>query len=159
MAPNSRGSLVPPNPPGSRAALARAYASTHYQITLPGQTLVLHIGQREPRLEAFLQTQGVDRASLLTAWNPRSHPLPERENRKHHARLARELEHGGWSCWPTVHRDPNGHWPDEPGYCVLGMGTSELDAWLVGFDQNAAVVIEPPSVPHLVWHPALRTTD
>ncbi len=159
MAPNSRGDGTPIDTPETKAALTRAYAATHYRIEAPGQTLFLRIGQRDPRLEAALQAQGVSRASLLTAWNPRSHLVPEPENRARQARLERDLAQAGWHCWPTVHRDPAGHWPDEPGYCVLGMGASELDAWLVGFDQNAAVVVEPPSVPQLVWHPALRTTD
>ncbi len=157
MAPNSRGDGTPIDNPETRAALSRAYTATHYCIEAPGQTLLLRIGQRDPRLEAAVQAQGVKQASLLTAWNPRSDPLPEPENRARQARLERELAQAGWRCWPTVHRDPAGRWPDEPGCCVLGMGAAELDTWMVGFDQNAAVVIEPPGTPRLVWHPALRS--
>ncbi|WP_017925828.1 DUF3293 domain-containing protein [Thioalkalivibrio sp. HL-Eb18] len=156
MTPNSRGNGTPSNAPGANSELARAYSATHYRIELPGQAFVLRIGERDPGLETCLQTEGWSQASLLTAWNPRSRIVPEQENRERHARIARELEQAGWSCWPTLHRDPTGYWPDEPGYCVLGMGAADLDPWLVAFDQNAAVLIQPPSAPRLIWHPGER---
>lgn len=150
MTANSRGHDRPDT------ALARAYAATHYHVALPHQTLILRIGQHEARFEAYLRERGIPQASLLTAWNPRSRIVPERENHELQTRLVRELEHGGWACWPTVHRDPAGRWPDEPGYCVAGMGAAELDSWLRDFDQNAAVLIQPPAAPRLVWHPEER---
>ena len=134
----------------------RAYRAARYRVATPDGGHVLMIGRPAPAFAGWLGTGGFRSATVLTACNPGSRPLPDAENTRRRQELETAVAAQGLSAWPAVNQDPSGQWPDEPGLCIADLPASLLDAWLERFGQNAAVVYEPPAAPRLVWHPALR---
>jgi len=71
---------------------------------------------------------------VITAWNPHSQPLHDKENRLREEALESELRR--FELWPAVGLDPNSEHREE-GVAVFGL--SEIDAINLGarYDQNA----------------------
>ena len=62
--------------------LRRLYLDTRYRIAFGRQELTLKIGEVSPELDDILGQWSVERAAIVTAWNPRSQWLPRDENLK-----------------------------------------------------------------------------
>lgn len=134
----------------------RAYRAARYRVEAPDGVHVLMIGRAAPGFARCLKATGFRSATVLTACNPGSRPLPQAENARRQQELEAAVAARGLSAWPALNQDPSGQWPDEPGLCIGDLPARLLDAWLERFGQNAAVVYQPPAVPRLAWHPALR---
>lgn len=78
--------------------------------------------------------------AFLTAWNPRSEPRTEAENRAKQLELETLLRSEGIRCIPGLGYDPLQEWADEE--CILALGLHREQALEVGrmFGQNAVLV-------------------
>lgn len=138
------------------AELEAAYRSATYCLDTEEGRFVLSIERPTPALAAWMQRTRLHRLVLLTACNPGSRSLDTNVNAQRHRELLRVVDELNLRAWPAVSRDPQGHWPDEPGLGIAEFEDARLDLWLNRFEQNAAVGIEPPDPPRLIWHPSLR---
>lgn len=125
---------------GSDARLAAAYRAARYRVDAPGRELVLRVGRRSRRLDALLAARGAERFAWLTAVNPGSRRLGERENARRLARLDAEIARRGWRALPGTSLDPRGLWPDEPSRLVLDVDAETARELARQFGQNALLV-------------------
>lgn len=121
--------------------LLTAYEKSLY-VVRTNPSILLRIGQKSAELAQLLEQHEADSAALITSDNPRSEPRDAEENAFHRDRLQQEVIHTQLPFLCTVSIDPTGQWPDEHGFLVLDLSTSELQRLLALFDQWAAVWIE-----------------
>ncbi|WP_017940593.1 MULTISPECIES: DUF3293 domain-containing protein [unclassified Thioalkalivibrio] len=141
-----------PTPP---AELEPAYRAADYCLETGDGFHVLHIDRPAEQTVAWMTARGAQRLVLFTACNPGSRPLTEEGNRRRQQRLERAVTEQGLRAWPARNRDPKGQWPDEPGLAIADLPDDLLARWLEAFGQNAAVLLEPPAPPRLVWRAGL----
>jgi hypothetical protein len=101
--------------------LLAAYRRAIYRVHLPAGDLDLRAGECSPELDRRLAARGERRWAWLTAVNPRSERLPEAENRRRQEELGTALAARGWTVLDGTAIDPDGSWPDEPSFFVLGI--------------------------------------
>jgi hypothetical protein len=117
-----------------------AYRRAVYRVDAPAGSFDLRIGERSERLDALLVEHGVRVWGLVTAVNPGSVRRTDEDNRARTARLCARIEELGRRWLPTRGLDPDGAWPDEPGFLVLGADARETVALGRAFEQAAVVV-------------------
>lgn len=108
-----------------------AYRRTAYEAA----GAVARIGARSAGIDALLRRHGARHAAFLTAWNPRSRPMPRGWNERMQHRLrqvlgARVLAEGEWRArgWAERH--------------LLARGDPRWIAWVARrFRQHAIVVV------------------
>lgn len=130
--------------------LIRCYRGSEYRVDAGDDTLVLHIDQYSADLAALLQARGVDCAVFVTAANPHSEVTSDQDNATAQARLAGELEAGGWSWLPALGIDPHGSHPGEDSMLVLGIDAAAGVALGRRYRQNAILSIAADAIPRLV---------
>jgi len=133
--------------PGSD--LIAAYREAEYFV-LADPPFVLRVGSLSEELDRLMQRHGVDCAAYVTAWNPRSVPLPHDENRAAQEQLESGLRAAGHVLIPGEGRDPAGHWPGESS--VLALGLSRRGAVDIGraYRQHAVLWIRRGAAVELV---------
>jgi hypothetical protein len=134
-------------------ALASAYRRTRYRVLLPAGPLELVIGQASADADRRLRVEAACKHcwSLLTACNPRSQRLSVADNRARQAALQRLLVERGAGHYPSLHRDPLGHWPDEDGFLLLDPEAGLSEQLGRHFEQNAVVRGRLGEPPQLLW--------
>jgi hypothetical protein len=139
-----------------RARLERIYRRARYRVELAGGAIELGIGERSPALDRHLEAVGASSWAVVTACNPGSVPLDEEENRRRTAELARRLSDAGWSTRPAAGLDPDGRWPDEPGFLVEDAPGGALRALAGELGQAAIVAGRRGGPAELIWIAARR---
>ena len=139
--------------PERRAALDRAYRAALYQVQLPGAVLTLRIGPPDGAAEARLvAAAGCRRGwALVTPCNPWSEPLDDAENLRLYNALKDELAALSQPWLPSLHRDPAGVWPDEPGCLLLDPPPGLAVELGRRYRQNAVVTAELGQTSRLIW--------
>ncbi len=137
--------LAPPD-----ESLLAAWRKSEYQVETDQVTLVLHIDEHSPDLEALMQVATVDCAAYITADNPFSSVVSDADNAAARQRLQARLNAEGWRCLPGLGIDPTGDHPGEHSLLVLGISLD--DAIKVGreFDQRAILTIAADAIPRLL---------
>ncbi|MCX9157324.1 DUF3293 domain-containing protein [Niveibacterium sp. 24ML] len=130
------------------AALIAAYRATRY-IVQTEAPLTLRINQPETALAALLGSHAVAEAAIVSAANPGSQPLPDRENAARHRALQAAVAQLRLAALPTRHVADAGDWPDESGLLVLGANLEAASALGRRFGQNAIVSIAADNTPRL----------
>lgn len=135
----------------SVADLDALYRRALYRVDAPGGAIDLRIGERSPALDRLLARHGVTTWGFVTAVNPRSVALAETENRARTDALARRLAATGWTVIAGQGLDPEGRWPAEPSFLVLGAELAALVRLAAELDQAAIVGGEAGGAPRLIW--------
>jgi Protein of unknown function (DUF3293) len=130
-------------------ALLAAYRSTDFIVFDRDEEWALNVGVASPRVDALLDRHGATRATIVTAFNPRSRVLAPEANAARHRSLVRLLEDRGLSFLYGEGRDPSGRWIAETECIVFGISLAEGLEIARRFDQNAVVFIERGSAPRL----------
>jgi Protein of unknown function (DUF3293) len=130
--------------------LLAAYRVTDYEVhaAIP---FALHVDRHSPELDTLLAARAADCAAFITAWNPRSLPRPEVENRAAQNRLEAELQRDGFECVTGFGRDPLDRWPGEPSVLVLGLPRQQAIECGRRYGQNAVLCVERGRPVELVW--------
>ena len=133
-----------PLPPDQH--LAVAYRRADYRVN----GLLLKIGHPHPDFDRYLAELGHTDFVILTAYNPRSTPLPQPVNAARHRTLLLLVNHLDLDHVPASGSDPGGDWPTEHGLCLfvdaaLGIHLGNFYA------QHAIVVGSLGTLPRLVW--------
>jgi len=136
-----------------RDLLDALYRRTRYVALLDAAPLDLWIGRADPAADERLRREaGCLRAwALVTPCNPRSRSLSDADNAARHDAMHAELVAMGQRFVPAVGRDPDGRWPDEPGFLLVDpperLAVELAERW----DQNAIVTGRPGEAPTLLW--------
>ncbi|MTB51490.1 DUF3293 domain-containing protein [Lewinella sp. W8] len=111
----------------------------------------LKIGHPAPKLDAWLRAHGHSHYAFITPCNPRSQVISDEKNTERLNELRDLLNMFRLDFLPATGRDPQGEWPDEPGFLVFDIPLSVLHDVARGYEQNAVVEGRLRGVPLLVW--------
>lgn len=131
-------------------ALLAAYLATDFRVRLPqGGFASLRIGAPPP--SAILQLTHGAPWGVITAWNPRSQPMPRAWNRRAQRPLLAELRQHPQMCaiHAAVGVGANG-WR-ESSLLVIGPGEATLRALCARYGQHAFVAAEGEAAARLCW--------
>ena len=148
----SRGPLITHSTASSRVAptLIAAYRATHYCVNGVSPPFLLRIDEGNPDLAACHLARAVDCSAFLTAWNPGSRPMPDRDNELAQQRLRGTLEQRGYGLLEGLGVDPTGQWAGEESFLVLGIGREAACELGREFRQHGIVWSGADAVPHLL---------
>lgn len=130
-------------------ALLAAYRSTDFIVFGRDEEWALNVGVASPRVDALLDRHGATRATIVTAFNPRSRVLAPDANAARHRSLVRLLEERGLPFLYGEGRDPSGEWVAETECIVFGISLAEGLEIARRFEQNAVIFIERGKAPRL----------
>lgn len=119
--------------------LERAYRNTTYIVDVPDGAMAIRIGERCPRLDALLAKHGTSCWALVTAWNPRSEQLSNKNNELRNKSLCAELRQRGYAALKGRGQADAGDWPPEESLLVLGMVAADAVALGARYGQHAVV--------------------
>lgn len=103
-----------------------AYVAAVYEVEIDGRWIAA---------SALPHADAATPAALISACNPYSQVLPERENAQRHLRLQREIEAGAYHWWPARGRSIDASWV-EPGFLVQAP-LARIDIWARDYGQHA----------------------
>lgn len=127
----------------------RAYLETDYRVSAPAP-FILRVGTPCAPLAQLYRQHHTNCGAFVTACNPHSRIVDNHENAARQAELADELARRGLAFFGGVGQHPDGGWPAEPGFLVLGLALAEAKELGGRHDQNAVVWCGPDAVPQLV---------
>jgi hypothetical protein len=144
--------------------LRDAYRRTEYWVGIPPDTLCLRIGEFAMSLPGWMQTRFPEIGFLpgtpwayLTAWNPGSKLLSEKENRLSQAELESRLCVECSGLIRGIARDPLKQWPDEEGILAVELASVRALEWGRVFGQNAIVAGRGAGKVELLFCPTGRS--
>ncbi len=119
-------------------ALLAAYRATDYEVA--ELNCVLRVGEACPTLDARCQREVSPTAAFVTASNPRSVMLSDRENERRNLALRDRLQALGLTAvYGGVGRGRDGKWPPEKSVLILGISRPVADELATEFEQAAYV--------------------
>jgi len=127
--------------------LIKAYIAVDFQVNTD-PTFILKIGRYSRELSELYKQYNCKVSSYITAWNPLGKTLSSSENKRLNNALKDSISEK-YKFIEGVGRDPDGKWPGEESFLVLGINRE--DAMQLGkeFDQNA-IVFNEDRVPELI---------
>lgn len=119
--------------------LERAYRNTRYIVDAPGGAIVLRIGEGSAALDALLAERGARCWAFVTASNPQSVKINNKNNSLRNHALRSELRRAAYVLFTGRGQADAGNRPAEESFLVLGI--TEADALRLGarHGQNAVV--------------------
>ena len=119
--------------------LEKHYLATTYSVYI--ETVKYNINIEKPLPKFIEQLVHKEKAAaILTAWNPRSQPLPLSENQSRNNQLSSKLE--DQTLYKCMGQGDDITWFAEESFCIIGINKSEVDKLAVEFEQYAYVWIE-----------------
>ena len=126
--------------------LYKEYVRTSYEAELGGETISLRIGEESPDV-GVIQS---NRWAFITACNPRSRKVSDRENADRMAELESVLSERGHKYYDGAGVPARDAWEPEPSFLVIGISDSEAAELGAKFDQNAIVFADSKGIPKLL---------
>lgn len=130
-------------------ATVKAYLETDYCVAAP-EPFVLRVDTASVPLAQLYRQHLTNCCAFITACNPYSRIVGDKENAERQAELAQELTRIGLTFFDSVGRHPAGGWPEESSYLVLGLSLADAKHLGEKYRQNAIVWCGPDAVPELV---------
>lgn len=137
-----------------RGRLEAAYRLTEYRVPVRDQCeLALRVDVPDASADRQLREYcGVRRRwAILTPCNPGSRILDEAANAQRLRQCAAALERRGLRHCPARNHDPQGLWPDEPGFLICDPPPHAAEDLGREFGQNAILAGTLGEAPRLVW--------
>lgn len=127
--------------------LIQAYIATDFQVNTD-PTFILKIGDYSAELSEVYKQHNCKVSAYITAWNPLGKTLSNLENKSLNNALKDSIS-DKYKLIEGVGLDPDGKWPGEESFLVLGINRE--DAMQLGrkFKQNA-IVFNEDKVPELI---------
>lgn len=123
-------------------ALLDAYHTTRYVAYDGDRAIACLVGTPQPAMAALLARHGAAGGVFITAWNPRSEPLPRAANAAAQRRLAAEIAARGLVALPHRGFGADPAWEPEEGLLVLGLGEADALALAEAHGQNAIALAD-----------------
>lgn len=129
--------------------LISAYEATYFHVQAPSP-FILKVGYKSSELEALFDLTGCKTAAFITAFNPFSETLSEKENQARNNQLEADLNRLNLKYINGFGQDPHCKWPGEDSYLVLDLDLEYAKFLAIKFEQNAIVWCSSSAVPELV---------
>ena len=134
---------------GISPKLLAAYKAARY-VVYADQEPVFSIGEHCPELDELLEAENSRCAAFITAFNPHGLPAHADTNWGSTARLMEYFDGLAYEVYIGESNDPEGEWPYEPSFLVVGIPRAEAEALGRRFGQLAIVYAEKGRAPELV---------
>ncbi len=136
-----------------RKKLDAVYRKAEYHVEVGERRLVFQIGQyRAATEQLLLATLPVAREWwILTPCNPRSQEATQEMNSFYYHELRDALAERASVWLPAINHDPQGSWPDEPGFAFADADPLWVNDLSLRFRQNAYVSAKRGEALRLVW--------
>lgn len=157
-------SAITPEPPFSTRVdlLKSTFEQAVYEVyrgTEPGQdselAISLRVGRRADDCTQWLIEHGARSAVVLSAWHADGRRTDLQSNLQAQAALKARILMRPYRWLPARCVSEDLTWADD-AFCVFDASTSDIDTWLIDFQQATALVIQQGTPPQLVLHPAYR---
>jgi len=132
-------------------ALHDAYLKTVYRVVDTDEPFDICVGHRCVELDRLLKANGLRDWAFVTAANPRSRRLPDRENATRNAELKRSLQQAGWRTMDGVGLPRGPEWPPEHSILILGIDRDAAVRLALRWEQNAIVCGTIGKPAELLW--------
>ncbi len=120
--------------------LLAAYLATQYWVGWPGEIgSFVRIGETDSPFIHFLLQENIENFAIITASNPFSQLLGEKENEARNAALNENLVACTTLLFPARNISPDGAWPVEHGFCAAGIPEEMAMGLGKKYGQNAVV--------------------
>lgn len=129
--------------------LKTAYQQAIYRIFAP--PINWKIGTIEPDIDKLLRANGAKKAIFLTASNPYSKLCSIQENKEANETLLAWIKENSYTFFEGQGEDPQGVWPPEQSFLIIGIDAKEAIALGQDWHQNAVVFIEASKPSILLW--------
>jgi len=116
-------------------SLVSSYKETTYSV--PELDINIRFDEENKKLHQFLENSSKSSWVFITAWNPKSKLLSEKENYKRNRSLKKDLRH--WKFYNGIGIPDENEWSPEKSFFVLGISKSEADRLAKKYGQNAYV--------------------
>lgn len=126
-----------------------AYLETHYYV-LGSLPFTLLIGEQNAELASIYKSTNTHCSAFITACNPFSEQLTDAENQERQSQLSKELDKRSLKYIDGKGQHPNGEWPAEVSFLVLGLSLEAAKKLAVQFEQNAIVWCDVDAIPQLI---------
>ena len=128
--------------------LEQHYLDTIYSVFIDNNQYDINIGQPLPKfIEQLVHKEKT--AAILTAWNPRSQPLPLSENNSRNNKLSSKLY--DYTIFKAIGQGNDSSWNSEESFFILGIKRTEVDKLAIEFEQYANVWIEKDKQASLIF--------
>jgi hypothetical protein len=131
--------------------LRQAYLDTVYRVCSEPQPIDIRIGEANPSLDQLLEIIKAHQWAFVTASNPRSQALSDRDNARRNAELKSSLEKAGWRTIDGVGLPSGTGWQPEQTLFIVGIEREAAMALARRWEQNAIVCGTLGAPPELVW--------
>jgi hypothetical protein len=132
-------------------SLHDAYIQTIYRVIGTTQPVDIRIGYCSAALDQILQHNGVSEWAFVTASNPRSRRLPDRDNARRNAEMNQFLQQAGWRTLAAIGVPCNSRWQPEDSVLILGIDRDAATKLALRWEQNAFVHGKIGQPAELVW--------
>ena len=132
-------------------ALCDAYLQTIYRVVGTAQPVDIRIGHCSAALDELLKECGVREWAFVTASNPRSRRLPDRDNARRNAEMKQSLQQAGWCALEGMGVPCDGQWQPEASVLILGIDRDAAMKLALRWEQNAFVRGEIGQPAELLW--------
>jgi hypothetical protein len=127
-----------------------AYLATDYRVGSGSEAFVLRIGQRSSDLARHYDETALQGALFITAFNPLGLRQDDDANAAAHELLETRLRNMSSVVIEGSGSDPDGDWPPEGSFLVLGIGAEEARRLGRQFQQDAVVWAGDDATPELL---------
>jgi hypothetical protein len=127
--------------------LKKIYLDTTYSVFIDENKYDIKIGKELPPVIQKLVHQE-NSAVILTAWNPRSQPLPLSENKSRNKELYSKFK--DHTLYNTLGQGFGSSWSAEESFFILGLSREEAEILAIEYEQYAYVWLEYNKVAALV---------
>jgi len=126
--------------------LILAFTNTKFHVFIP--SIVIEIGKRNEDLDALIKKEGQTEWTYLTAYNPFSKELTDKENLERQSQLLSKISDYKFYEGEGVGEDPT--WKPERSILIVGITKNEAISLGREFEQNAIVYGKINEVPELI---------
>ena len=123
-----------------------AYTNTKFHVFIPA--IVIEIGKRNEDLDTLIKKEGQTEWAYLTAYNPFSKELTDKENLERQSQLLSKISDYKFYEGEGVGEDPT--WKPERSILIVGITKNEAISLGREFEQNAIVYGKINEVPELI---------
>lgn len=127
-----------------------AYMATEYYVRSDEKEFILKIGLTSPDVKEIYAIKKQSCALFITAFNPYGEQQDKEANLAAHQRLGAHLISLTSYVFEGQGADPQGNWPAELSYFVLGINRETAEMLGRRVHQDAVVWIGPDAVPELL---------
>lgn len=129
--------------------LIEAYENTNYHVFYD-EEIIINIGKKNTDLNQLFKEKNLISASIITAYNPFSEIMTDKQNVSVQLQLKKTLKDSNLFYLNAIGKDPNNKWKGEASFFIENISRENAIKLGRKFNQNAIVWIDQNLIPELI---------